>query len=495
MLSMILTASGAFLAGCILTLCVHRAYTNKKIDEYNQLYQKILLSSFDLFTPHMEIVFSFFVSMDDFNKSRSDDAELSGQFAELKRDIAGIRRTILTTQKRVKRLKSEDFLNLKKMTEVLLALEKLKQNLYSTSVHVILTINEFSGRFMRDEKLIEQTNTTMAEIIYYLSSIVPILSDFSSTSNEISKQIIITLIQKFEVISNFSNKITGDIQITMTDLMSEERNDSLAFVVKRTKEVIEEFETFFGDMRELKTISNEFVDKSVEKLKGIADIAASIEDIAETIKVISLNVSVEAANTGNVAKGFQVLARDLREFALKTTRFAQDVKSRVKDAMQTTETLKVDYVKRMEEVYDYVVGIKDSLESFGTIINESFIKITGVIETLRSFSGKIEDGIKDVIGQLQYYDIRSQEVEHIGIFIENILLKFSSNMDAMKIETILSEEHKKEIRKNILESIEAFITTSSERKILEKYEKLYEIRVSTLSYMEGEKEDDNIIVF
>ncbi len=62
----------------------------------------------------MEIVFSFFVSMDDFSKSRSGDAELAGKFAELKHDIADIRKTILTTQKRVKRLNTEDFLNIKK---------------------------------------------------------------------------------------------------------------------------------------------------------------------------------------------------------------------------------------------------------------------------------------------------------------------------------------------------------------------------------------------
>ncbi len=483
-------------SGAAAGFFIARALLKRRSEKIEKIYEKILTSSFDVFTPQMEIIFSFFVTLSDV-KDVKDTGELAKHFEQMKEDVAQIRASIMQANQMNAEIKRSKLYTLSQLEKIEKQLAVIKRNLYFASVHIIVTIGEFSKSFLSNEMTVAKTSSIMAEIIYYLSSIVPILSDFSSSSNEVSKKVILTMIQKFEVISNFSNQITGDIQNTMSELMNENRTDSLAYVVNQAKSVIEEFEAFFHDMQKLKEISSQFVEKSVEKLKGIADIAGSIEDIAETIKVISLNVSVEAANTGNIARGFQVLARDLREFALRTMRFAQDVKTRVKDAMQTTETLRSDYIERMNSVYEYVIGIKNSLETFGTIINQSFSKITGVIETLQNFSNRIEDGIKEVIGQLQYYDIRSQEVEHIGVFIENILQKFYVDMNSNTIDQILDHEQKNDIRLDILSAIEKLITTSSEREILEKYEKLYGIKISSdvPIFQTEQQEEDNIYVF
>lgn len=459
----------------------------------NELVRQIVLNSLQAFVPQMEIIFSLFVSLRDI-KNVEEEGAISFQYDEMKDEIMKIRKAVKSINSYKNSLRTKNDRIVEVFTDLTLQLRQVNTSLYTSSVQIIGIMSQFSNAYINNKSLLNTSSLKMAEIIYYLSSIVPILSDFSGSSNEVSKEIIMSMIDKFNVISEFSSQITTDIKQTMADLMDENREDSLAHVVKKAQSLLSEFEMFFQDMQNLKTVSNNFVQKSVEKLKSIEDIAGSIEEIAETIKVISLNVSIEAANTGNVAKGFQVLARDLREFALKTMNFAHDVKARVKDAMQTTESLKEDYIDKMNSVYEYVSGIRISLESFGNIIKNSFSKIKDVIASLQDFSKRIENGIKEVVGQLQYYDVRSQEVEHISVFISGILEKFYMEMDSTRINVILTDEHKEQIRREILMDIDSMITTSNERTILRKYELAYGLIISDHTDM-SKDDEDSIFVF
>ena len=255
-------------------------------------------------------------------------------------------------------------------------------------------------------------------------------------------------------------------------------------------------------MEKLKTVSDNFTEKTTEKLQNIQGIANSIEEIAQTIKVLSLNVSIEAANTGNAGKGFQVLARDLREFTSKTMNFAKEVKSRVKDALNTTDELKNQYIQSVGSVYSYIDEIKVSILSFEKIIHDSFDKIKIIINNIKIFASYIDNGIKEVVGKLQYYDITSQEVSHLGLFIERIFVNlFNSKMIDKNVSDFLSDDNKAFIKQDVLRIISEIITTANERKILSKYENMFGIKLQADITIENKADqelkgkDDSIILF
>lgn len=335
--------------------------------------------------------------------------------------------------------------------------------------------NRFSESYLKNRNVIDSKTRSMARMIYYLGSSAPIMADLSQIFNEFSKNIVLDVIQKFGYISEASHTITTDIQSTMQSLMDDNNPESLAFITRKAHSIVLDFEKFMHSMENLKVSSNNFIHNSVEKLKNIQGIAASIEDISQTIKIISLNVSIEAANTGATGKGFQVLARDLREFASRTMRFAQDVKNRVKDTLETTENLRSDYARSMQNVYTYIDDIKNSILGFEAIITKSFGKIRDIIGNLQKFSESIDNGIKEIVGKLQYYDITSQEVEHLAVFVERIFVELFNTNNDVRVSETLTEEERREIRTKLLSIVNEIITTGSERKVYEKYVELYKI--------------------
>lgn len=341
-----------------------------------------------------------------------------------------------------------------------------------------LLVNDLIQDYLNTGEVVRKANANMTLLVYYLAVSVPILSDFTNIFNEFSKDLILEVINKFGDITHSSHQIADDIEASMNSLMDDTKKDSLAFIIKRAHNLVTDFENFYQSMGNLKNATDTFTEKSSEKLQNIQGIADSIEQIAETIKVLSLNVSIEAANAGNTGKGFQVLARDLREFTTKTMKFAHEVKSRVKDALQTTNTLRGDYLQNMEDVYKSMDEIKNSITSFEGIIRLSFEQIKVIIANIKKFSSHIDSGIKEVVGRLQYYDITSQEVEHLGIFIERVFIDlFNSRIGGLDVSEVLNDEEKSAVKKDVLKIVSEIITTSNERKILGKYEEIFGIKV------------------
>ena len=446
-----------------------------QFQQYSKMSGQLAQTALYSFLPQMEIIFSFMVSLDELEKLEADTA-LVESMNETKKLVYSIRDNIhRLNQKYQSNIKNRNAISYEDLSELTEQLKLLNRSIYNSSLRIIATIGNFSEQYIVDKTILSDSNHTMARLIFYLTNVVPIISDFTNSSNEISKTIILEMVNKFETLTVFSDKITKEIRQKMVDLMDEENDQSLTYVVRRTDSLVEEFKVFFSNMEHLRDVSNNFVTKSIEKLKSIADIANSIGEIAETIKVLSLNVSIEAANTGSLGKGFQVLARDLREFAYRTLQFSIEVKTRVGDTIETTEALQEDYLKNITNVFTYVETIRDSLKSFAASINFAFSQIKSVIDSLEEFSQHIDAGIKGVVGQLQFYDVSSQEVEHISIFINQILNMFSSNIETIQINHILRDAEKAQIRVDLVNGIRDFITTANEYDIIKKYEKQYEL--------------------
>ncbi|NPV01730.1 MAG: methyl-accepting chemotaxis protein [Brevinematales bacterium] len=431
-----------------------------------------MLTSFYTVHSVMNLIINLFMLLEKV-RLPGEDSFVDVKFEKLRSNIYKIKETLLSFAEYEEMLAHPETVNEELIEK---GLKEINSTFYSINENIIAAMNDFVEAFFGKRENIKKSSSSMATLIYFLANIIPIISDLSSSSNRFSREVILQVIAQFEEIASFSNRITDDIQVTMSDLMNENNEDSLAFIIKRAHSVVEDFDTFYKSMDSLKDVSNHFVDTSVDKLKNISDIANSIEEIAETIKVISLNVSIEAANTGNIGKGFQVLARDLRQFAHTTMQFAQDVKNRVQETMLTTENLKTGYLQNMESVYRYGDEIKQSIESFERIIIKSFDKIRGIIDTLRGFSSRIDTGIKDVVGKLQYYDITSQEVEHLSQFIEQIFKISSSRIDEFQIDKILGNDSRLSIKKEILDTVNNIITTKNEREIYDTYTKIFGMR-------------------
>ncbi len=357
-----------------------------------------------------------------------------------------------------------------------------EQSVRAARDEMAVLVPECAREFVRLSESRDAKGSELASLAYHLSVSIPILTDFTDVFREFSRDMILEVVNKFSDITASSHRIADDIERSMAALMDEHKQDSLAFIIRKARDLAIDFESFYKNMDNLRTVSDAFTEKSSEKLRTIQDMANSIEQIAETIKVLSLNVSIEAANTGAGGRGFQVLARDLREFTARTMRFAHDVKSRVQDALTTTEGLKSNYQQSMGVVYKYMEDIKGSILSFEGIIRSTFEQIKLIIENIRRFARHIDTGIQEAVGKLQYYDITSQEIGHLRPLLEKLFLeRYNTRSLPADVERMIPETDRAEIRRGVLGVVAGVITTPNERKILKKYEETFGMKAGTES--------------
>ena len=55
----------AFISGAAAGFPITRALNKRRSEDIEKTYEKLLTSSFDVFTPQMEIIFSFFVTLNE----------------------------------------------------------------------------------------------------------------------------------------------------------------------------------------------------------------------------------------------------------------------------------------------------------------------------------------------------------------------------------------------------------------------------------------------
>ncbi|OHD07431.1 MAG: hypothetical protein A2Y41_01450 [Spirochaetes bacterium GWB1_36_13] len=466
----------------------------RKMNHYSSQVKKTLSTALYTPIPQLEIIISFFISLLNISKSDEKNTILHEKYESIKINISSVKDFISSVHFYQQLLKDSHFIEPPLLIFLEEEMKRINIGLYDLSLVMSGNIEDFSGIYFKAKNNLEKFNETMASLIYYLQNMIPIISDMSGSSIQFSKKIMFEVIQKFKEISNFSFEINKDIEKVMQSLMDENQHDTLAYIIKQAHQVITDFEMFFKNINNLKSLSDEFITKTGEKLNNIASMANSIEKIASTMKVISLNVNIEAAKTsGNDAKGFLVLGKDLKEFADKTMKFAQDVKTKVKDAIHSTENMGKNYHGSMDEVFIYMEEIKKSLESFEKIIQASFGKIKMVVSTLQNFSNNIDKDVKSIVGKLQTYDITSQEVEHISLFISNIFKLFESYQSEINFDNVLHENKKLEIKEEILTNIQKVITTGGESIILKKYAEIFGVKLQGSGHIDTDKEESVIL--
>jgi methyl-accepting chemotaxis protein len=446
-----------------------------------------LLKFISILNSEMNFVIYFFCILGNI-KEQENNEKLNQKYEDIQGKMEIIKIALARYEVMERALRKKKDVDAKEIKD---GLEEIKEKLKGFQTDMAAEVNDFAQIYIQNKNLADKNKLHMTTLIYYLAVSIPILSDFTKIFNEFSKEIILEVINKFDDITYSSHQIAANIEISMNSLMDETREDSLGFILKKAHNLVADFETFYLNIERLKNTSDSFVKKTNEKLQSIQNIAVSIGEIAETIKVLSLNVGIEAANAGSTGKAFQVLARNLREFAGTTMKFALEVKNRVKDAFGTSDNLKNNYIESMDKVAKTIDGVKLSIESFETIIQASFNKIKLIIEDLRKFSDHIDIGIKSVIGRLQYYDIVSQEVDHLKIFIEKMFYDlFNNKMVHIDVNETLSQEEKQLIKRDVLRMVNEIITTADERKILEKYENVFGIKLHEKIDIENKASQD-----
>lgn len=182
----------------------------------------------------------------------------------------------------------------------------------------------------------------------------------------------------------------------------------------------ERFSSIEGVFGEIYGIGHELADEAV-KTGGYLH---EIDDIVETLNILSLNASIQAARAGSAGKAFAVVAQEIRRHAANT----KDTIDATSEGIDSLVTKIGELSSRMERVHGEVrEGAQAMREAMEAIERQK-----AAMEDVRANLADIESDSSDYADIRQTLERMIAESAVSKDWIERILVAFQKDMAALK---------------------------------------------------------------
>lgn len=138
--------------------------------------------------------------------------------------------------------------------------------------------------------------------------------------------------------------------------------------------------------------------------KEIVGVSALIDEIAEKIKLVSLNASIESAHAGDAGRGFSVVANEVKELAIEAAKANKLIRNKVSNFQSGTN----EVIATLETLCTTVARIRTS----EAIVYEATEQQVSFLETANTLSQCMLDEFKQTKGK---------HLERIALAIANNL--------------------------------------------------------------------------
>ena len=322
--------------------------------------------------------------------------------------------------------------------EVVIALNKVSQGVYSTKIHAD------SDNFMINtlkksvNEMISKTNENMEEVVGIMDKLInqdyrhqininPILKDkmlltmqqvnkLGSELNKNTKQNLEngTLLEKNSINMQKSVK---NLAIRANEQASslEQTANTLEKITSITKNNTQNAAKMSDLSKDLKNsvITGEklahqtalSMDEINQKVQAINEAITIIDQIAFQTNILSLNAAVEAATAGEAGKGFAVVAAEVRNLASRSAEAAKEIKDLVENA--TTKTYEGK-------------KISDDMSNGYDNLNQLISKTIDIIQDVSTASKEQLSGIEQINNAISILDRVTQENANESNNVSNI---------------------------------------------------------------------------
>ncbi len=159
-------------------------------------------------------------------------------------------------------------------------------------------------------------------------------------------------------------------QATAVAAASEEATTNVNTVAAATEELtgsISEINRQVSKSTEITAKAVEEAGRTTEIIQGMAqmaekvgDVVSLINDIAEQTNLLALNATIEAARAGEAGKGFAVVASEVKNLALQTSKATEEISSQI-DEMQSVTSDSAKAIEGISEIINEVNQIAGSI--------------------------------------------------------------------------------------------------------------------------------------
>ncbi len=309
------------------------------------------------------------------------------------------------------------------------SLKKVMDNISYVAGNLVESSTRLESNIGKSVEVIEknrETNKQMLEsIINQFDSIEAMLlqvADRITTSSERIPQAITRQTSAVGDVNNIMSKMKSDIESTsVSSIESSETANKLANIADESSKIVTE--------------SKRTISKISEYSDFINQVMSAIEDITEKTSLLSINASIEAANSGIVGKGFSVIASEIRNLAAKS-------KKNLESSFENLNNMKAIIEKSnmmADEVYTRLFNIIDESKRSAVKIND----ITAMIEEQKTQSATILQAVEMLLNDTSQINMLCEQEQQDDEKIKTTLLDFKNSFEG--ITGLLREQEQKEM--------------------------------------------------
>ncbi len=153
--------------------------------------------------------------------------------------------------------------------------------------------------------------------------------------------------------------------------------------------------------------------QNIQKLTGL------IEDVAESIHVLSINTSIEAAHFGHEAAGFGVIAGEIKKLAAKTSSFSREISDTI-DRFRAS----IDQISEKLEMFLKLISeTHQDMEQFGESFRDYKKTLSETGEQVTEITGAVNEGdmaLRDGLNSLNSVSLLLSDMQHITSTLNNV---------------------------------------------------------------------------
>ncbi|MCS7204722.1 MAG: methyl-accepting chemotaxis protein [Leptospiraceae bacterium] len=318
-------------------------------------------------------------------------------------------------------------------------IQKIYEGYLNLTIRIIekLTNRELYLIFIAIEIIIdffnEYVRSFFADINTLYLDVHNLSSDFNFRHEELNQEL-----QKMQETS----KITSDL------------------LLEQNQKMLNFFE-FIKNFQQKNITFTESISKDYEKN---LELVKNIQDIAERMKMLSLNLSIEA-NRGGSNKVFDVLAQELQNFTEKIQTFSQKIREEINN---NNNKIKQEVQYHLEEIQKENSIIND-IENVYSKIQKEFsdfhqLNESTIIKT-REALNESKNMLIEIFNHYQSIIVEKGAVNNFSEYLKEVHKEYEINLKQMQ-EIIFREEDYQILVRKIIENYSKRINTEKELKIL-----------------------------
>jgi len=205
-------------------------------------------------------------------------------------------------------------------------------------------------------------------------------------------------------------------------LMNDQNHEFITEVIKEFEEQQNNFTSFSQKYRvnmeeytkKAETAKRAVLDELAHSSKKIEDTFAQfiqVEDITEKIKMISLNLSIEASKVRG-SESFSFLARELRRLAQSTEETIKGISTSIKDTVISMKNSREDQVRDLTTMDSILQEFENLLKEYDDASSKLHVYMRRAIERINTNQEDQKTILLNFFKTLQQIAIVKEELEH-----------------------------------------------------------------------------------